>query len=224
MPNLEEFFAKYNNKGIDFDGYYGFQCMDLYRQYVKEALNVRQSPSVRGASDVWDTYLKTVYDRIDNTPEAVPEKGDIVIWNDRAGNGFGHIAIFASGDVNSFTSFDQNWPVGSLCHFQPHNYKNILGWIRPKTSTITPTPNPDITDKTYIPLGKIGEIEYGSPELQTLRSMILAKDNRIAELVIQAMPSLNIPTVSTPSMPESLDESANLISRLADWITKKLGR
>jgi hypothetical protein len=35
--------------------------------------------------------------------------------------------------MSSFTSFDQNWPTGSCCHFQYHeNYDGVIGWLRPK--------------------------------------------------------------------------------------------
>src|SRR3990167_5788394 len=33
---LQEFIAKYDGKGIDWDNAYGFQCMDLYRQYTRQ--------------------------------------------------------------------------------------------------------------------------------------------------------------------------------------------
>lgn len=129
---LKEFITKYTDKGIDYDGHFGFQCVDLYRQYVQEVLQLPQSPGVRGAADIWDNYLKEHYERIDNSPEAVPEAGDIIIWDKNAGGGFGHVAVFVDGDVSKFTSFDQNWPTSSKPHLQNHYYKNVLGWIRPK--------------------------------------------------------------------------------------------
>jgi hypothetical protein len=128
---LDAFIAKYNNFPIDFDGYFGNQCMDLYRQYVQEALGFPQSPLVPGAADVWDTFLGAYYDRIVNTPTAVPEKGDIIIWRRAGGLPDGHIALLVSGDISTFMSFDQNWPSGSHCHHQNHNYTNVLGWLRP---------------------------------------------------------------------------------------------
>lgn len=125
----QDFFNKYNNKGIDFDKFYGFQCMDLAEQYNKEVVG---APRLGGnAADVWNNYPKGHYDRIANTPNGVPQKGDIVIWS-KALNGFGHIAVFNSGNVMTFTSFDQNWPTGSVCHLQNHNYNYVLGWLRPK--------------------------------------------------------------------------------------------
>lgn len=159
---LEEFLLKWSGKGIDFDGHYGYQCMDLYRQFVKEVLGFPQSPGVSGAKDVWETYLKTYYKRFSNTPDGVPQKGDIVIWNKNVGGGFGHIAIFLYGDVNNFLSFDQNWPVGSLCHVQSHNYKDVSGWIRPGGISF----EEEITDQTRIP-------QIGDQEVQQIRSRLI---------------------------------------------------
>ncbi len=33
---------------------------------------------------------------------------------------------------SAFTSFDQNWPEKSLCHFQNHSYNGVVGWLRRK--------------------------------------------------------------------------------------------
>ena len=38
---LDEFVKKYENKKVDFDGVYGAQCVDLFRQYVKECLGIK---------------------------------------------------------------------------------------------------------------------------------------------------------------------------------------
>ena len=127
---VSEFINKYNGKGIDFDGYYGFQCMDLVEQYNKEVVS---APRLGGnAIDVWTNYPKAFYDKVVNSPSNIPLKGDVVIWNQGVGQ-FGHIGVFYAGDVYKFQSFDQNWPISSICHVQPHNYNNVLGWLHPKT-------------------------------------------------------------------------------------------
>jgi len=140
---LQEFIDKYDGKKIDYDGYYGTQCMDVYRQYVKEVLNIPQSPPVSGAKDVWDTYLPEYYERIPNTSTGVPRAGDIMIWGEEVGP-FGHIAIFMSGTERGFTSFDQNWPnTGGtgVAHVQGHDYTGVLGWLHPKQNMEVPMPS-----------------------------------------------------------------------------------
>jgi len=132
---LDHFIEKYNGKTIDFDKAYGGQCMDLYRQYVKEVLGFPQSPPVKGAYQVWDTYLSQYFDRIDNTPIGIPRKGDILIWGQSVGK-YGHIAVFLEGNTSSFRSFDQNWAVGTNCHIQNHNYNGLLGWLTPRSNNM----------------------------------------------------------------------------------------
>lgn len=129
---LQQFKEKYLGKKVDFDGYYGGQCVDLYRQYVKEVLGFPQSPGVGGAAEIWDSASPEYYDFIPNSPTGVPTAGDIVIWNRRAGGGFGHVAIFLRGDVNSFVSLDQNWPTLDKVTETVHNYTNVIGWLHPK--------------------------------------------------------------------------------------------
>jgi len=137
---IDDFFNKYNNKGIDFDGYYGFQCMDLYQQFNKEVVG---GPHIAAnAADVWTKYPKDLYVKVTNAANNFPIKGDVVIWNKNAGGGFGHIAVCYTGDSNKFVSFDQNWPIGSVCHFQSHSYTHVFGWLRPKSTVVTPLPTP----------------------------------------------------------------------------------
>lgn len=130
---VTEFFDKYNGKAIDFDKYYGAQCMDVWQQFNKEVMSGPHIPSP-AAADVWalNNYPTNLYDKVANTPDGVPQKGDVVIWNKKSGGGYGHIAIFNEGDASRFTSMDQNWPSGSICHFQEHTYTNVYGWLRPR--------------------------------------------------------------------------------------------
>lgn len=134
LLTLDAFVAAHDGQAVDVDGRYGPQCMDLYRRFVEEVLGFPQSPKVPGAADVWTHYLPEFYERITNTPDNVPEPGDVMIWGRGAGQ-WGHIAIFVTGDARRFVSFDQNWPTGSLAHLQEHTYRNVLGWLRPRRPT-----------------------------------------------------------------------------------------
>jgi len=136
MITLKEFVDKWLGKKADFDGAYAGQCVDLFRFYLKEVLDITQPKSVVGAADFWSNYetdpnLNQNFTKIKNTPEFVPEKGDVVIWTRRTGSGYGHIAIFLSGDVNKFVSLDQNWPTLSKVTKTEHNYTNVYGVLRP---------------------------------------------------------------------------------------------
>lgn len=111
------------------------QCVDLANAYIRDVL---RQPIIEWTNAV-DFPLRAgdKYEFIKNTPTNVPQKGDIMVWRPSPG----HIAIFIEGDAKRFTSFDQNFPVGSTCHVQEHTYTNVDGWLRakfvPDYSTIT---------------------------------------------------------------------------------------
>ena len=143
---LQDFIKKYNWRAIDYDGVWGAQCVDLVRQYIKEVLNAVQPPAVgdKGAAHLWDNYLPQHYDRFVNTLWAIPQPGDIVIWNRNTGGGHGHVAIIESASLMSFRAFSQNDPMGSYSHLRTYYYKNVIGWLRAKKTTPPPPPeNPD---------------------------------------------------------------------------------
>ena len=169
---IQEFFDKWNGKGVDYDGFYGFQCMDVYQQYNKEVIGSPHIPS--NAYQVWDKYPKDFYDRIDNQPDNFPQKGDVVIWNNQTGGGYGHIAVCSSADADSFISFDQNWPVGSVCHFQTHNYNNVYGWLHPNNAIIT-QPIAQFNDQTKIPANLLNSLDFPvltDTEIQAVRGRL----------------------------------------------------
>ena len=129
------FMEKYNGRYIDFDNFYGAQCMDLMHQYIVEVLGLSDGRilAAPSAKDVWNNFDNIhgheYFDKFNNDPLAVPQEGDIILWTNST---YGHVAIFVDGDVNTFRSFDQNYPTGSPCHIQNHNYSSVGGWLRLK--------------------------------------------------------------------------------------------
>lgn len=150
---LDEFIEKYLGQPVDFDGVWGGQCVDLYRFYLRDVLSFPQSVPVGGAAEIWDTASAEYFDCILNDPQAVPQKGDIVIWDRNAGGGFGHVAIFLEGDVNGFTSLDENWPTLSKVTKTKHNYKNVIGWLRPHIQSASALMQIEIKDFERIRTG-----------------------------------------------------------------------
>ena len=138
---VDEFVEKTEGQFIDWDGKYGPQCVDLMRYYIHRVFGTEQPKGVDGAKDFFtlfeQTWDETKWEKIVNEPTTLPKKGDIVIW----GNGvYGHVAIFLGGDLRTFTSFDQNYPViwappksnGTPPTKVVHTYANVLGFIRYK--------------------------------------------------------------------------------------------
>lgn len=141
MSSFTDFITKWKGKGIDFDGVYGDQCMDLMHQYCVEVLGITDGRvlAAPAAKDVYLNFTNVVghdlFNKIDNTPTGVPQNGDIVFWGTGIGP-YGHVAIFINGDVNSFNSFDQNWNGHQFCETINHNYNSVLGWLRFKPTAI----------------------------------------------------------------------------------------
>lgn len=75
--------------------------------------------------------------KIKNTPEFVPEKGDIFVWNEKRGKGAGHVAICTGeGNTKEFYSYDLNWNGRKKVQKVKHDYKNVLGVLRKKKKKV----------------------------------------------------------------------------------------
>lgn len=131
----QQFFDKYNGKFVDYDKAYGYQCMDIVRQFMKEVLGYQPYdaiPPVTYAKYAFVKYNPKYFSQIKNGKTNFPKNGDIVIWGTYpfVTGIAGHIAICSRADVNSMITFDQNYPTRSFCKFVHHNYRGVLGWLR----------------------------------------------------------------------------------------------
>lgn len=127
---FEEFFKQFNGYSLDYDGAYGGQCFDLIQAWNRDWLKCPNWITGEYAYQIFG-QLPNYYDSIANTPDGVPQKGDIVVWG-KAYNGFaGHTGVATGvGDVNTFQCFEQNDPTGSVCHNKTYNYNYVTGWLR----------------------------------------------------------------------------------------------
>lgn len=131
---FNEFINKVKSMGgIDKDGAYGKQCMDLWNYYAVNVLGLQDGKT--GASCAKEIlnnrYVMQNVERINNYPEFVPQKGDVAVW---MGGQYGHVAIcLGIGNVNTFISLDQNWQSQRLTE-ETHNYTYLapLVFLRPK--------------------------------------------------------------------------------------------
>ena len=183
--NYSEFKNKYLGKPIDWDGKYGRQCVDVYRQYCNE-LGLKQSPPVVGANNIWDTYLQSDWDRIVNTTEAITEQGDVIIWGTKVGQ-YGHVAICDSANKTSFISIDQNWPVDNgtgVLHEVKHTYTGVLGWLRCKIKPVSDLETDMTAEETNILkfIKEQGANEGKVREAFGALSSVIEKDKQIQTL------------------------------------------
>lgn len=121
------------------------QCFDWAFAYLDDVLEVPRS-SIRHlrAYEIWTLATdetKKYFDLIPNSPIAVPQKGDIVVFGTAVGVS-GHVCI-ASGNnqgTTQFQSTDQNWGNHSFVEYIWHNYVGVFGWLRKKqVAPIPPT-------------------------------------------------------------------------------------
>jgi hypothetical protein len=97
---------------------------------------------------------------VPNDPTAVPQAGDVIIWNQGVGP-HGHVGIFVEGDVMNFKAFEQNWNGVQKCRMVNHPYDHVTGWFRPKRNVpeevkpvytpevvVAPTPAPAVTPES----------------------------------------------------------------------------
>jgi len=134
--SFDEFLKKYEGKvwGYPTINDYPGQCLSLTKHHIKEVFGINPPASgCNGARCYWSIFpspLGTIFKKVENTPDLIPKKGWIAVWNGNVGNGYGHIGSVISADVNNFISLDQNWNVKSAQRVT-HNYNNVYGFLVP---------------------------------------------------------------------------------------------
>jgi N-acetylmuramoyl-L-alanine amidase len=94
-------------KGWDFDGVYGWQCVDLANMYWYKLFG--HGLKGEGAADIPNVNdFKGEATVCQNTPDFKAKPGDVVIFNRNYGGGYGHVAIVLDGNhdgsYNQFVS------------------------------------------------------------------------------------------------------------------------
>lgn len=138
---VDAFVTKWTGTKVDFDNVYGayaYQCVDLMHRYAQDVLGLDGYLATGNAYPIFVNTNSSKFTKILNTPSAIPQKGDIIFWKQSSTTTSpGHVSIFISGDTNTFTSFDQNWPIGSAPKKVIHHYVGsgelggVVGWLHP---------------------------------------------------------------------------------------------
>lgn len=185
---IQEYFDAWNGKYREVAGGGDAlnQCVDNANGFLRDVRNVDIIEHAN-ARDFWDRLPSDKFDKILNTPDGVPQRGDIVIWDAWE---YGHIAIAeGTGDTGWFRSFDQNFPIGSPCHFVDHNYYGVKGWLRYKEDIMTEGEKLDVAKalcraRTGMLIGS--EVDYikanygpGKSPFEDYASINILRDNHI---------------------------------------------
>jgi hypothetical protein len=211
---FEQFMTIWNGKYCEVAGTPNArnQCVDVVNAYIRDVLGlpiIEWTNAVDFPSKAGDKYTYTA-----NTPTNIPMRGDIIVWN----GAIGHIAIVIEANVNNFKSFDQNYPVGSPCHVQGHNYNNVKGWLRAKQQpqvVTVPATQPIITDQTRIP--QLGDMEVQQirsklndleRDLKSLREHIEEYKKLHPEESMKKDEAVELTTITYPVSPKYTDKTA----------------
>ena len=192
--NFEDFIKDVQIKGgVDVDGYFGKQCMDLYNYYCKKVLGVNGT-GAKKAKDIINTINNIKhFEIVKNYPEFIPSKGDVAVWT---GGRYGHVAIcLGNGDMNYFTSIDQNWKPQTLT-IENHNYTYMgpIYFLKPKNQKninveeTKPTLNIDELAREVI----AGEFGNGEERKKKLGVNYEAVQKRVNEILLGDKPQVDI--------------------------------
>ena len=143
--------------GTDWDGMYGFQCMDLAVAYMNYVTDGKVTMWGNAKDAIKNSFGDTAK-IIKNTPSFEPKVGDVAVWTTGNFSTYGHIAIVVDGnpnnDLQTFKSLDQNWFGGGLAKTElaqiiTHNYDGVTHFIRPnfKAEPKKTTPKKETTKK-----------------------------------------------------------------------------
>lgn len=115
----------------DYDGNYGVQCVDTANSYAEHVLGFGKGVfyGVRYAKEIFKNHNKKFFKAVKNTPQGIPLKGSLVIWNRGTA---GHIAIVVKATEHTITVLESNYDgKGSLRKHTYDNYNNVVGWLIP---------------------------------------------------------------------------------------------
>lgn len=139
---LVEFLNGNTGKLVDYDGVYGAQCVDLFRQFAKDVLNIPEhTGAVNGAKDLFTNYSNLPKERQYFHKFAISEivcgdtylmQGDIAIFDSTKTNPYGHVAIVVSTNGQRVIVFEQDGFKQDGAKFNEYDVRSILGILRRK--------------------------------------------------------------------------------------------
>ncbi|NCB80237.1 MAG: CHAP domain-containing protein [Bacilli bacterium] len=134
-----------NGSYIDYDGWYGAQCVDLARAYSVNFIgrDIGTCNIVGGAKDYATQAVPNGYTRINYQPGVIAKVGDLVVWTG-GGYGYGHVAIVYDVSGNDMVILEQN--PGATHQTRVKDYRTSNGQVtailRPNSLVDDLTPPP----------------------------------------------------------------------------------
>lgn len=127
---FSEFCKKYQGRKVDYDGAYGFQCTDLFRQYAKDVWNIPHTGAIEGAKDLWLKYDQLPLEQEYLLKVDKPVYGDAVVFGATPANKYGHVALFIVRQDNNILVFEQNGFTQDGAKYVWRSTQEMLGALR----------------------------------------------------------------------------------------------
>lgn len=139
---------------IDYDGKFGAQCFDVFRQYNHDVTGAPDDVAKTSmkASAIYTDYdhngLAPYYDRIPAS-QGAPQPGDVIVYQSTNTDGFGHVAVVTDvGPNGEYKVLEQNYSwwdkidANDPATVRPHTLNEkgtgltVLGYLRPKDAKV----------------------------------------------------------------------------------------
>jgi hypothetical protein len=138
---LQDFQKQYLNRRIDIDGAAGYQCVDISKAYAKYVwgVNFHGIGYSGGAKDMLRPgacFKDQDVERIQNSIEAIPPAGSVVVFDRGSSNPYGHTGVCITADMKTLTILEQNGGMGYGYSGNGSGVGPILGWIIPKNGQL----------------------------------------------------------------------------------------
>lgn len=107
---LDKFVKQYEGKKVDYDGYYGAQCVDLVRLYIHLVWHLIQPKNIISAYEAYTRWLRCSdgFKEIGWKSITKIARGDIAVFPPTSANLHGHIAIVLDVTDDEILCFEQN--------------------------------------------------------------------------------------------------------------------
>lgn len=127
-----QWISQNTNKYLDFDGYYGAQCVDLYDFYCTGFVGASPNP-VGYADEIWYNHDTRAFTQIDSAQ--IPHMGDVAVWGSGPYTPMSHVGIIIkdNGDGTVQTLSNNATSAGPSGNSAVVNISKqaLLGYLRP---------------------------------------------------------------------------------------------
>lgn len=129
---LEQFIGYYKvGQSYAYNGSYKGECVSLVKLYIEQVLGAAPQ-AIGNAKMYWlsrnGKYIKSIFKPIANTPDFVPQRGDVFV---RTSGLYGHIGIVISATKSSFYTIEQNYNGCRVVKNITHTDWSSINFLRP---------------------------------------------------------------------------------------------